>query len=113
MCFCLTSYSSNEEEPLSARLLKNSTLKIKSVVLLSIRPKNLPQRKTVPKLCQTPSKPLLKSVAWNIPDPERRQQWRKIPCVGEIPTQEEWLKYAVEFLTAEEREDLLRWYPNL
>jgi hypothetical protein len=50
---------------------------------------------------------------WNSPDPERRQQWRKIPCVGEIPTQEEWLKYAVEFLIAEGREDLLRWYPNL
>lgn len=50
---------------------------------------------------------------WNDPDPEKRAQWRKIPCAGEIPTPDEWLKYAVEKLEAEEREDLLRWYPNL
>lgn len=47
---------------------------------------------------------------WNDPDPEKRAQWRKIPCVGEIPTPDEWLKYAVEQLTEEGREDLLRQY---
>lgn len=50
---------------------------------------------------------------WNDPDPEKRMQWRKIPCIGEIPTPDEWLKYAVERLKEEGREDLLRWYPNL
>ena len=49
----------------------------------------------------------------NDPDPEKRAQWEKIPCAGEIPTPEEWLKYAVETLEAEGRGDLLRWYPNL
>lgn len=50
---------------------------------------------------------------WNDPDPEKRVQWRKIPCAGEIPTPDEWLKYAVEKLEEEGRSDLLRWYPNL
>ncbi len=50
---------------------------------------------------------------WNDPDPEKRAQWRKIPCAGEIPTPDEWLRYAVEKLRKEGREDLLRWYPNL
>lgn len=50
---------------------------------------------------------------WNDPDPEKRAQWRKIPCAGEIPTPDEWLRYAVERLQEEGREDLLRWYPNL
>ena len=50
---------------------------------------------------------------WNDPDPEKQAQWRKIPCAGEIPTPDEWLKYVVEKLKAEGREDLLRWYPNL
>lgn len=50
---------------------------------------------------------------WNDPDPEKRAQWRKIPCAGDFPTPDEWLKYAVERLETEEREDLLRWYPNL
>ena len=49
----------------------------------------------------------------NDPDPEKRAQWEKIPCAGEIPTPEEWLKYAVETLEAEGRGDLLRWHPNL
>jgi len=35
---------------------------------------------------------------WNDPDPEKRKQWRRIPCAGEIPTPDEWLKYAVEQL---------------
>lgn len=50
---------------------------------------------------------------WNDTDLEKRAQWRKIPCAGEISTPDEWLKYAVEKLETEEREDLLRWYPNL
>ncbi len=50
---------------------------------------------------------------WNNPDPEKRAQWRKIPCVGEIPTPDEWLKYVVEHLIEDGREDLLHWYPNL
>ena len=50
---------------------------------------------------------------WSDPDPEKQAQWRKIPCAGEIPTPDEWLKYAVERLKEEGREDLLRWYPNL
>lgn len=49
----------------------------------------------------------------NNPDPEKRAQWRKIPCVGEIPTPDEWLKYVVEHLIEDGREDLLHWYPNL
>lgn len=35
---------------------------------------------------------------WNNPDLEKRAQWRKIPCAGEIPTPDEWLQYAVEKL---------------
>lgn len=50
---------------------------------------------------------------WNDADSEKRAQWREIPCAGEIPTPDEWLKYVVEKLKAEGREDLLRWYPNL
>ena len=50
---------------------------------------------------------------WNDPNPEKRVQWRKIPCEGEIPTPDEWLRYAIEKLQEEGREDLLRWYPNL
>lgn len=49
---------------------------------------------------------------WNDPDPEKQAQWRKIPCAGEIPTPDEWLKYVVEKLTDEGREDLLHWYPT-
>lgn len=33
---------------------------------------------------------------WNDPDPEKRAQWRKIPCAGDIPTPDEWLQYAVK-----------------
>lgn len=50
---------------------------------------------------------------WNDPDPEKRALWRGIPCVGEIPTPDEWLKYVVEKLEEEGRGDLLQWYPNL
>ena len=49
----------------------------------------------------------------NDPDPEKRAQWERIPCAGNIPTLEEWLRYAVERIEAEGRGDLLRWYPNL
>lgn len=37
----------------------------------------------------------------NDPDPEKRAQWEKIPCVGDIPTPDEWLWYAVERLEAD------------
>ena len=30
------------------------------------------------------------------PDLEKRKSWEAIPCVGDVPTPEEWLKYAVE-----------------
>lgn len=46
----------------------------------------------------------------NDPDPEKRASWEQIPHAGEIPTPEEWLRYAVERLEAEGRGDLLRWY---
>lgn len=35
---------------------------------------------------------------WNDPDSEKRAQWRKISCVGDMPTPDEWLRYAVESL---------------
>ena len=31
---------------------------------------------------------------WNASDPEERIQWREIPCEGEIPTPEEFIRYA-------------------
>lgn len=49
---------------------------------------------------------------WNDPDPEKRAQWRKIPCVGDIPTPDEWLRYAVERIKADGRDELLRKYLN-
>lgn len=30
---------------------------------------------------------------WNDFDLQKQEQWRKIPCVDEIPTPEEWLGY--------------------
>ena len=47
------------------------------------------------------------------PDPEKRAQWERITCAGEVPTPEELLRYVVKKLKAEGREDLLSWYPNL
>ena len=44
---------------------------------------------------------------WNSPDPAHREQWRRIPCAGDIPTPEEWLRYAVERIKADGRGDLL------
>lgn len=38
---------------------------------------------------------------WNDPDSEKRAQWRKIPCEGEMPTPDEWLRYVVERLDAD------------
>ena len=32
----------------------------------------------------------------NDPAPEKRKSWEAIPCEGNVPTPEEWLKYAVE-----------------
>ena len=49
---------------------------------------------------------------WNDSDPEKRAQWRKIPCAGNIPTPDEWLRYAVERIKEDGREDLLRKYLN-
>lgn len=46
----------------------------------------------------------------NDPDPVKRASWEEIPRAGEIPTPEEWLRYAVEWLEKEGRGDLLRWY---
>lgn len=42
------------------------------------------------------------------PDPEKRKSWEAIPCKGDVPTPEEWLKYAVEKLEMDGRDDLLR-----
>ena len=47
---------------------------------------------------------------WNDPDLEKRAQWRKIPCAGDIPTPDEWLRYCVTRLKEDGREDLLRCY---
>ena len=47
---------------------------------------------------------------WNDPNPEKRAQWRKIPCAGEIPTPDEWLRYAVERIKNEGQDVLLREY---
>lgn len=44
------------------------------------------------------------------PDPEKRKSWEAIPCAGDVPTPEEWLKYAVEKLEMGGRDDLLRWF---
>ena len=44
------------------------------------------------------------------PDPKRRAQWERIPCAGDVPTPEEWLRYSVERLKEDGREDLLRHY---
>ena len=44
---------------------------------------------------------------WNDPDLEKRAQWRKIPCAGEMPTPDEWLKYAVETIETEGRGNVI------
>ena len=45
--------------------------------------------------------------ALNDPDPQIRAQWERMPHAGEIPTPEELLRYVVERLIADGREDLL------
>lgn len=35
-----------------------------------------------------------------------------IPCEGDMPTPEEWLKYAIEKLEIDGQDDLLRWFIN-
>lgn len=47
---------------------------------------------------------------WNDPDLKKRAQWRKIPCAGDIPTPDEWLRYAVEKIEEDGHENLLRKY---
>lgn len=49
---------------------------------------------------------------WNDPNPEKRAQWRKIPCAGDLPTPDEWLRYAVERIRDDGRDELLRKYLN-
>ena len=49
---------------------------------------------------------------WNDPNLEKKAQWRKIPCAGELPTPDEWLRYAVKRIKNDGREDLLRKYIN-
>lgn len=49
---------------------------------------------------------------WNDPDSEKREQWRKIPCAGDIPTPDEWLRYAIGRIKNNSQEDLLRRYLN-
>ena len=49
---------------------------------------------------------------WNDPDPEKRAQWRKIPCTGELPTPDEWLRYAVERLRSDGCQNFLCKYIN-
>lgn len=44
---------------------------------------------------------------WNDPDLEKRAQWRKIPCTGNIPTPDEWLRYVAKRLSGNEQENLL------
>lgn len=44
------------------------------------------------------------------PDIEKRRFWEDIPCRGDIPTPKEWLKYTVEKLEMDGRNDLLKWY---
>ena len=49
---------------------------------------------------------------WNDKDPVKRVQWRKIPCAGDIPTPDEWLRYAIGRIKNNSQEDLLRRYLN-
>lgn len=46
------------------------------------------------------------------PDPEKRKSWETIPCVGDVPTPEEWLKHAVEKLEKNGQDDLLQLFIN-
>lgn len=44
------------------------------------------------------------------PDPKRRELWERIPCAGDVPTPEEYVRYVVEKLHADGRENELRRY---
>lgn len=47
---------------------------------------------------------------WNDEDPVKREQWRKIPCTGELPTPDEWLSYVIKRMKSDGKEGLLRKY---
>ena len=47
---------------------------------------------------------------WNDEDPVKKEQWRKIPCTGEIPTPEEWLCYVNSKIKEMGQGDLLKRY---
>ena len=47
---------------------------------------------------------------WKDPDPEKRAQWRKIPCAGELPTPDEWLSYVLKKIKEDGQEGLIRHY---
>ena len=47
---------------------------------------------------------------WNDEDPEKREQWRKIPCAGEVPTPDEWLIYVIKKIKDDDQGNLLRKY---
>lgn len=47
---------------------------------------------------------------WKDPDLEKRAQWRKIPCAGELPTPDEWLSYVLKKIKEDGQEGLLRHY---
>lgn len=47
---------------------------------------------------------------WNDSNPEKREQWRKIPCKEELPISDEWLGYAVERIRDDNKADLLHRY---
>lgn len=47
---------------------------------------------------------------WNSCDPRSREQWRQIPCAGEMPTLEEWLRYSMAVLREQGREGLVKGY---
>ena len=47
---------------------------------------------------------------WNDEDPEKREQWRKIPCAGERPTPDEWLSYVIKKINDDGQGNLLRKY---
>ena len=47
---------------------------------------------------------------WNDKDPVKREQWRKIPCAGEIPTPDEWLSYVIKKIKDDGQGNLLRKY---
>ena len=46
----------------------------------------------------------------NDKDPVKREQWRKIPCAGEVPTPDEWLSYVAKKIKDDGQEGLLRKY---